>query len=189
MKEAQWQVISATFGSIPGSKGRRYEEGKEHPGVMDIRHLTQKGVPTFDELAWVNWLPNGAHLFFSPIAEVTGDQASKQYRITKKRMLEFGFDVITNFCVGWREMHHIVCLVYDRKDADQRRRAHGLICALIDDCAKEGWGEYRTHLALMDQVASTYSFNDNALLKFSEKLKDTIDPNGILAPGKVSDIP
>jgi FAD/FMN-containing dehydrogenase len=36
----------------------------------------------------------------------------------------------------------------------------------------------------MDQVARTYNFNDNAMLRFSERLKDSIDPNGILAPGK-----
>lgn len=42
----------------------------------------------------------------------------------------------------------------------------------------------RTHISLMDQIAGTYNFNDNALMKLSEKIKDTLDPNGILAPGK-----
>jgi hypothetical protein len=36
----------------------------------------------------------------------------------------------------------------------------------------------------MDQIAATYSWNDNALLKFNQVLKDAIDPKGILAPGK-----
>ena len=36
----------------------------------------------------------------------------------------------------------------------------------------------------MDQVASTYSFNNDALMKFNNRLKDALDPNGILAPGK-----
>lgn len=40
----------------------------------------------------------------------------------------------------------------------------------------------------MDQIAGTYNFNDNALMKLSETLKDAIDPNGILAPGKVSTV-
>jgi hypothetical protein len=47
-----------------------------------------------------------------------------------------------------------------------------------------GYGEYRTHLAFMDQIAGTYNWNDGALLKFNEKIKDCLDPNGILAPGK-----
>ena len=36
----------------------------------------------------------------------------------------------------------------------------------------------------MDQIMQTYNWNDNALLKFNETLKDAIDPNGILMPGK-----
>ena len=55
---------------------------------------------------------------------------------------------------------------------------------LIDDAAKLGYGEYRTHLALMDDIAATFNFNDNAMLRFNEKIKDALDPNGIIQPGK-----
>jgi FAD/FMN-containing dehydrogenase len=81
-------------------------------------------------------------------------------------------------------MHHIVCLVFDRADPDSKRRAHQLIKTLIDDAAKEGWGEYRTHLALMDQIANTYNWNDNAQMKLNETIKNALDPKGVLAPGK-----
>ena len=81
-------------------------------------------------------------------------------------------------------MHHIVCIVFDRTDPDSKRRAHWLIRTLIKDCAAEGWGEYRTHLALMDQIAETYNFNDNAQMKLNETIKNALDPKGILAPGK-----
>ena len=86
--------------------------------------------------------------------------------------------------------------MYDKKNDEQRKKAHKLITLLIDDCAKEGYGEYRTHLGtytlisriltpgLMDQIMGTYNWNDGALLKFNEVLKDAIDPNGILMPGK-----
>jgi 4-cresol dehydrogenase (hydroxylating) len=33
-------------------------------------------------------------------------------------------------------------------------------------------------------VVAQYSFNDGALLRFQEKLKDGIDPKGILSPGR-----
>lgn len=36
----------------------------------------------------------------------------------------------------------------------------------------------------MDQIAGTYNWNDGALMKFNERIKDCLDPNGILAPGK-----
>jgi FAD/FMN-containing dehydrogenase len=74
--------------------------------------------------------------------------------------------------------------VFDREDAESKRKAHWLIRTLIQDCAEHGWGEYRTHLALMDQIAETYNFNDNAQMKLNEKIKNALDPRGILAPGK-----
>jgi 4-cresol dehydrogenase (hydroxylating) len=36
----------------------------------------------------------------------------------------------------------------------------------------------------MDAIADTYDFNDRALWRLNEKLKDALDPNGIIAPGK-----
>jgi hypothetical protein len=36
----------------------------------------------------------------------------------------------------------------------------------------------------MDEVASTFDFNEGALMRLNETLKRAIDPNGILAPGK-----
>lgn len=104
--------------------------------------------------------------------------------MSRKRCEEFGIDFIGDFVVGMREMHHIVCMVFDRTDDKQRKNAHDCIRALIKDAAEMGWGEYRTHLALMDQIAETYNFNDNALMKLNETIKDALDPKGIMAPGK-----
>jgi 4-cresol dehydrogenase (hydroxylating) len=36
----------------------------------------------------------------------------------------------------------------------------------------------------MDKVAESYSFNDHAMRRFHETLKDAVHPNGILSPGK-----
>jgi hypothetical protein len=50
--------------------------------------------------------------------------------------------------------------------------------------AEHGWSQYRTHLALMDQIADTYRFNGNAWIHLSEAIKNALDPKGILAPNK-----
>jgi FAD/FMN-containing dehydrogenase len=44
--------------------------------------------------------------------------------------------------------------------------------------------EHRAHLDFMDLAADQYSFGDHAYRRFTETIKDAVDPNGILAPGK-----
>lgn len=36
----------------------------------------------------------------------------------------------------------------------------------------------------MDQIANTYNFNDGAQMKLNERIKNALDPKGVLAPGK-----
>jgi 4-cresol dehydrogenase (hydroxylating) len=36
----------------------------------------------------------------------------------------------------------------------------------------------------MDKGVRLYNFNNNALLRFQERLKDAVDPNGILSAGR-----
>ena len=83
-----------------------------------------------------------------------------------------------------REMHHIITILFDRTKPEERKRALECIRVMVDEAAKDGYGEYRTHLALYDQVAATYNWNDGALMKLHNTLKDALDPNGILQPGR-----
>jgi 4-cresol dehydrogenase (hydroxylating) len=78
--------------------------------------------------------------------------------MTKRIHEKYGFDYFPTFYVGWREMHHIVIILYNRKDQDQRR-AHVMMKELVAEGAKMGMGEYGTHLALQDQVTNTYNYN------------------------------
>ncbi|MCY1291090.1 4-cresol dehydrogenase [hydroxylating] flavoprotein subunit [compost metagenome] len=55
---------------------------------------------------------------------------------------------------------------------------------LLDIGAQHGWGEYRCHPEFQDQAMSLYSYNNSSLLRLNETIKDAIDPNGILAPGR-----
>ena len=59
-----------------------------------------------------------------------------------------------------------------------------MVRRLIVEGGERGYGEYRTPVVFMDDAARAFDFNDNALLRFNERLKDFLDPNGIIAPGK-----
>lgn len=70
------------------------------------------------------------------------------------------------------------------RDPAKNAASRELYSRIIDRCAERGWGCYRTAPAFQEQVISKYSYNDNSLLRFQEKLKDGIDPNGIISPGR-----
>jgi 4-cresol dehydrogenase (hydroxylating) len=75
-------------------------------------------------------------------------------------------------------------IVYEQTQPQERQKLNELFGLLVREAAAEGYGEYRTHIHYMDTIAGTYSWNDHALLKMHQTIKDALDPNGILSPGK-----
>ncbi|RYP46676.1 hypothetical protein DL768_007148 [Monosporascus sp. mg162] len=183
IRQYKLSIIDTEFKRVTGA--RRIDPSTLPPDeYFWARDRVAAGVPDIQELRWVNWVPNGAHIAFSPVSPIRGADATRLFALAKRRHDEFGIDIFPAFCVGLREMHLIVEIVFDRADPARRRAALDCLRCMIDDAAAYGYGEYRTHLVLMDQVAGTYNWNDGALMKFNEKLKDALDPNGILAPGR-----
>ena len=70
------------------------------------------------------------------------------------------------------------------RNAAKNAASRALFAKVMDRCYEHGWASYRTSPAFQDKLVGMYSFNNNALLHFQEKLKDSIDPNGIMAPGR-----
>jgi hypothetical protein len=183
IRKYKLDIVDKEFKKIPGA--RRID-----PSTLPAdeyfwsRDRIASGVPDFVELLWTNWVQNGSHIAFSPVSPIRGSDAMKLFEMGKRLHNEAGIDFFPAFCVGLREMHLIVEIVFDKEDPKMCQAANECLRQMIIAAAAEGYGEYRTHLVLMDQVASTYDWNDNALMKFNERLKDALDPNGILAPGK-----
>jgi hypothetical protein len=69
VRDVLWSVIKGAFSSISGAKCY-FPEDQPDNIVLQTRKDTLQGIPSVTELKWVDWLPNGSHLFFSPIAKV-----------------------------------------------------------------------------------------------------------------------
>jgi len=143
------------------------------------------GVPLTYPLQSANWHGGrGGHMGFSPVLPQSGKLAMEQFRRTYERYREFGMDYQASFAIGERHMLNINTILFNKGDDAMMKRIDPFMRALVADAKANGYGEYRTHLDYMDTVAGTYDFNDHALLRLNQRVKDALDPHGILAPGK-----
>lgn len=182
--EVRHRRIERAFSRIPGAvfSSANYAGDAQPAGGSD-RNLS--GIPAMSAFRMLDWRGGaGAHVDFSPLCPATGRDAMRQYTMTKARAAEYGFDYYGGFTAGVRHLHHVFAAIFDRNDQRQTESAGDLLRALMSDAHAAGYGEYRAHLAYMDYAAAQYSFNDGALLKLSETIKDALDPAGILSPGK-----
>lgn len=146
---------------------------------------TQFGVPITFPLQVANWAgTNGGHVGFSPVLPPDSKIALEQLKISRQLFREHGIDYCGSFTLHPRHLNKVNMIVYDKDDEDMTARARNLVTALVKNAHKRGYGEYRAHLSFMDDVAQTFDFNNHAQLHLNEAIKDALDPNGILAPGK-----
>jgi 4-cresol dehydrogenase (hydroxylating) flavoprotein subunit len=154
----------------------------EHPAER-----IQGGVPSLDWNNMTAWYggEEGGHIGFSPVAPLTGRDGLALRDLLRGMVNGAGLDYIAGILpINARSFVHITMVIFDTKDEAQVRAAYDVSHTLVTEAAKLGYGEYRAHLSFMDLAQAQYSFGDHAYLRFCEKIKDAVDPAGILAPGK-----
>lgn len=143
------------------------------------------GTPITFPMQNVNWYGGrGGHIGFSPIIPQDGDTALAQFKRTYARYREYGMDYQGSFAFGERHLINVNAMIFDKDNPEMMGRVDRFFRQLVADAKAHGYGEYRTHLDYMDLVAGSYDWGGGALRKLNETVKDALDPNGILAPGK-----
>lgn len=179
--ELNWEYVVGTFRQAFGDQVRIVtdDEAKDDPAFQLRKQLMMGEASALNPLD--RWRPGGGSMRFSATAAARPAECASQVKLAAEIVERHGFDYLGELSFFWRDARHAVELRYDRSKAEDARRAHACCEELGAAFARRGWGVDRAHVALMDQVADSYG---PALRRLNRTIKQALDPNNILAPGK-----
>jgi len=178
--DVNWKIVTETIKRAGKGKIVTQEEaGETQP--FKYRSQLMSGVPNLQEFGLYNWRGGGGSMWFAPVSQARGSECDKQYALAKKILNKHGLDYVGEFIVGWRDMHHVIDVLYDRNNPEETQRANACFHELLDEFEKEGYAVYRVNTAFQERVAQSYG---PVKRDVERKIKRALDPNGILAPGK-----
>ncbi len=181
VNKAAYEVLNEAMGNAGPMKITPTSWVKGEP----LEYTGWTGTPMTFPMQNVNWYGGrGGHIGFSPIIEQDGDKALAQFRRTYARYQEYGMDYQGSFAFGERHLTNVNAMIFNKDDPEMMAKIDPFFRTLVSDAKEQGYGEYRTHLDYMDLVADSYDFNGGSLNRMNWAVKDALDPNGIIAPGK-----
>ncbi|HLF13165.1 MAG TPA: FAD-binding oxidoreductase [Gammaproteobacteria bacterium] len=191
---AQWEYAKKKFAVIEGvelADGASYRFPLTAEQIPDLRDEGDFGIPSLSIFSIgarsaFNPTPTTGHLWFSPVIPMTGEAVIESQRVLAQVLQDLGREASVNvFPQSYHQRTFVILVGFPvMHDVEANRQARAVFRRLIEVAGEHGWGEYRTHTAFMDDCARVYSFNDRALLRLQQTLKDAIDPNGILSAGR-----
>jgi len=156
------------------------------PYRSNIRRHGALGVPSLEMWKIVG---DDGHVGFFPVLARSGEAVFEMQRVMCDALREFGMERFFNATTAplyWHSFAFQMVLAPSvrRDDPEHNARTHAAMKKAVAVAAEHGWGDYRAAPVYQDDVAETYSFNNHQLRRFHEELKDSIDPDGIIAPGR-----
>jgi len=142
------------------------------------------GVPSLDMMEQMpDWV---GHVGFSPIVPLQGAEVVRVLDQIKALVIErTGTNfVCAIFPTNDRSAMIVSAMSFDRNNEEQVKATFDTVKQLIVELGEQGYGEYRAHLDAMDLASDVYSFGDHAYRRFTDAIKDAVDPKGILSPGR-----
>jgi 4-cresol dehydrogenase (hydroxylating) len=123
-------------------------------------------------------------LDFSPVAPLRGYHARRLVDLLRPEVERAGLDFWPGTIMTPRSFYMVSPLLYDTTNEAQVKAAYDVYRRLVRLTGEAGYGLYRGHIEFMDDVAAQYNWGDHAMLRLYGTLKDALDPDGILSPGK-----
>ena len=177
--------IRAAWSKIPSGRvaPTRVYTPDEYGTFTDSAAQIGIGIPTLKAIE--STPPHVAHVDISPVVPLTGSHIRRVVEELRHQYAQAGMNFGMGVMVtGERSAVAIAGIRYDRTDETDSRRAFALGGRMQAALGELGYGDGRPHLEYMDIAAGQHSYNGHAYRRFVETLKDAIDPNGILAPGR-----
>ncbi|KAH6976477.1 hypothetical protein BKA56DRAFT_633675 [Ilyonectria sp. MPI-CAGE-AT-0026] len=168
------------------------ENGKllEAEVVPPEHGLMLVGVPSLFSLPLMEWAilndktGKAAHGDYAPVIPSSGKRIVEWIRACKPIYRAAGVDFMADFFMHERHVIFTNMYAYDQQDPEQCKQVERLYMGMFEESKRKGYGMYRAHVRHMDLIAGLNDFNNHAYTRVVEKLKDALDPRGILAPGK-----
>jgi len=193
---AQWEFAKERFSAI---RGAQFTDGHSYrlpmtPDEEDKAHKVAFGIPNLAIFAGgarseQNPSPRDGHVFFAPVIPKNGEAILEAMRAFNPVVIEGGLPQMASWFRGpntwaYRTFVWLFGLPVSRSNKADNKKVRDVMERLIQVAADRGWGEYRAAPAFHDAIMNTYSFNNNALRRMHETLKDAVDPNGIVSAGR-----
>jgi FAD/FMN-containing dehydrogenase len=190
---AQWEYCKDKLSVIPGIK---FQDGDSYRFPLpneahDSARLPEFGMPSlnlFSIGARSSSMPSPwhGHMWFSPIIPRSAAAIFEANEVFAAAAREFDLPLLRFALPAWYwERAAIFIFGFPvSTDIETNKKHRAAFYKVIQLAAEKGWGEYRTGPAYQDAVMNVYSYNNHALLRFHETIKDAVDPNGILSAGR-----
>lgn len=184
---AQRAIIEEQVAALPGARLElRSYSGAANVEDVEPRDRVPAGIPTMvllDLIKAAFYGDNTGHLDFAPVIPFEGEAAVRHESMVTGVLDEFGLAGMFAWIVNSRSMVGACMVLFDKTSAEQVARAHAAVSRMCEIAAEWGWTEYRAHISLADAVASNFDFGGHALSGTYTRIKDALDPDGILSPG------
>jgi 4-cresol dehydrogenase (hydroxylating) len=152
----------------------------EQSKILKIHIDTFSGRPTRDELGLLEWRPGGGATWFLPATPMVGTVANEHQALSRRILAEHGFDFVTEYVCGPRMARALHILLFNRQEAEERQRAGRCFRALMKAYAEVGVPIARAPVDMQEEAMARLQGVPDVL----SRLKQALDPQGILAPGK-----